>query len=125
LTHRNYGNANVASEECRGTINGRDSFKVEVKTNLCNFRTHAVPPNKKEGTVDIVCAEPKRSSKVTEKSNIIKGLTTTLDIIPNAVVTGTKIPAGTTVTKVINEKEVEISNLVEGVGTAEVTETVT
>jgi hypothetical protein len=78
-----------------------------------------------------------REGEVTEKSNIVKGLFSTYGIQPKfganigATVQGTKIPGGTTVVKVFppapgdTSHEIELSNAVEGTGSATVTENLT
>src|SRR5207244_1686490 len=63
--------------------------------------------------------------EVTEKSKIVKNLTSTTDIFPGTVVIGAKIPTGNVVEKVINTKEIELRNQVEGEGTTKVKEKLT
>ena len=66
-----------------------------------------------------------REGEVTEKSTVVKGLSSTAGIFVNAGVSGTKIESGTFVNKVINEHEVELSKAVEGGGSATVKEKLT
>jgi hypothetical protein len=63
--------------------------------------------------------------EVTEQNKVIKGLSSTANIIAGIVVTGAKIKAGTTVTRVISEHEVELSAPIEGSGSATVKEMLT
>jgi hypothetical protein len=72
-----------------------------------------------------------REGEVTEKSNIVKGLSSTYGIQPNAQVNGTKIAGGTTVVRILPPKpedvshEVELSKAAEGSGSATVKEKLT
>jgi hypothetical protein len=66
-----------------------------------------------------------REGEVTEKSAVVKGFTSTAGIFEQAVVSGTKIEPSTFVNKVLNEKEIELSKVVEGTGTATVKEKLT
>jgi hypothetical protein len=61
--------------ECFGTI-GTGSFPVEVKTTGCNYKVHAVAPNKKEGSVDVICETGK------EIENVFIGLTGCVVSVP-------------------------------------------
>ena len=60
--------------------------------------------------------------EVTEKSKIVKGLLSTTGVFAGSEVSGTQILAGTTVVRVINTKEVELSAAVEGEGSSTVKE---
>jgi Tol biopolymer transport system component len=86
---------------------------------------HAI--SKSGGTV-FFTATPAKSEElegeVTEKSKTVKRLTST-NGLTNLSVSGTMIKAGTTVAKVINATELELSSEVEGSGTATVKETLT
>src|SRR5439155_3052 len=66
-----------------------------------------------------------REGEVVEKSAIVKGLSTTAGIFAGSSVSGTKIESGTFVANVRGEHEVELSNAVEGTGTATVKEKLT
>jgi hypothetical protein len=66
-----------------------------------------------------------REGEVTEKSKIVKGLTSTTGISTGLEVSGTKIEFGTFVAKVINEHELELNAKVEGEGSATVKEQLT
>src|SRR5207248_4571003 len=48
--------------ECRTTL-AAGSFPDEVRTEGCNYRFHAAPPNTREGAIDVVCA-PGRAIEV-------------------------------------------------------------
>jgi hypothetical protein len=63
--------------------------------------------------------------EVTEKSTIVKGLSSNSGISIGNAVTGTKIPANTRVLKVIGEHELELNAAVEGTGTATIKEKLT
>ena len=63
--------------------------------------------------------------EVTEKSKIVKGLLSTTGVFAGSEVSGTQILAGTTVVRVINTKEVELSDEVQGEGTTKVKEKLT
>jgi len=49
--------------ECRGNVTAGAS-NVEVKTTGCDYKIHAVPPNKLEGSVDIECEAGKKIENV-------------------------------------------------------------
>jgi hypothetical protein len=104
---------------------------AEVVTTGCNYVFHAVKPAELKGTTDIKCASATVTvAQVTEQSKIIKGFPTG-NLKAYEIVTGTKIPTSpeaakkTWIEKIINATEFEISNPVEGAGTATVKEAVT
>src|SRR5439155_8554900 len=63
-----------------------------------------------------------RESEVTEKATIVKVLPSTAGIFAGSVVSGPKIAPATVVSKVIGEDEIELSNAVEGSGSATIKE---
>src|SRR5438067_1524192 len=63
-----------------------------------------------------------REGEVTEKSKVVKGLSSTTGIEVGSEVSGTKIESGATVVRVISTKEVELSAAVEGEGSSTVKE---
>jgi hypothetical protein len=56
--------------------------------------------------------------KVTERSKVVKGLSSTANITVGTGVRGTKVGSGTTVAKVLSQTEVELSLAIEGPGLA-------
>ena len=61
--------------------------------------------------------------EVSEKSKVVKGLSSTSNITVGLRVSGNKVPSGTTVAKVLSESEVELSAAIEGSGSATIQET--
>jgi hypothetical protein len=60
--------------------------------------------------------------EVTEQSKFVKGLSSTANIVAGVGIKGAKVQSGTTVEKVINSTEVELSNPIEGEGEAQLKE---
>jgi hypothetical protein len=128
-------------EECILTLLGLTGGKANVVSTGCNFVFHAVKPNEKTATTDVKCASTAQAGEVTEKSKIIK-VPSTAGMADYEIVTGSLscaapppkagcIPTSneaakkTWIEKVINATELELSNPVEGIGTATLKSTIT
>jgi hypothetical protein len=98
-----------------GGERGEGKFGVSValssdgNTALIGAPDNQAPPIEREG-------------EVTEKSKVVKNLSSTTGIFPGTAVSGTKIPEGDTVAKLISTKEVELFEAVEGEGTTKLKE---
>ena len=72
-----------------------------------------------------VATAVERKGEVTEKSTIVKGLSSTTGIFAGGIVSGTKVAPETVVSRVFGEHELELSNPIEGAGSATLKENLT